>query len=107
MDNLVFVGPIVGSILILGTPILIVAIFIITMVVCVCNKRCPLYSQRQSRRRQPQVGVLVTVDCQQDDNAKNESIKYHTIDHETPQGIRDPIALILYSCTCIQNAIGS
>jgi hypothetical protein len=89
MDNLQIVGPLVGGlvggfILLFCIPILIVAIFIITVVVCVCNKRCPLYSQRQSRRRQPQVGVLVTADCQQDDNAKNGSIKYHAI--ETPQG---------------------
>jgi hypothetical protein len=88
MDDLLFVGPfIVVTILIFCTPILIVAVFIITMVVCVCNKRCPLHSQRQSRRRQPQVGVLITVDHQQDDNAKNGSVKNHAIDHETPQGI--------------------
>ena len=89
MDDHQFVAPIVegvvgGFALFFLLPVLIVAICIIVVVVCICNKHCPVYSQRQSRRRQPRVGVLVTVDCEQDDNIKNRSIKYHAI--ETIQG---------------------
>ena len=35
---------------------LLVAIIIITIVICVCNKRCPLYKRRQ--REQPPVVVI-------------------------------------------------
>ena len=67
-----------GSILIVFMPILVVTIIlcIITMVVvCIFNKHCPLYSLRQRRRRQPQIGVLVMADCQQDDNAKDNTLQ--------------------------------
>ena len=89
MDDQQYLALIVGGVvggfaLLFLIPALIVTICITVVVVCICNKHCPLYSQRQSRRRQPQVGVLVTVDCEEDDNTKNRSIKYHAI--ETTQG---------------------
>ena len=88
MDDHQFVAPIVGGVVggfvFIIIPVLIVAICILVVVVCICNKHCPLYSQRQSRRRQPRVGVLITVDCEEDDNTKNRSIKYHAI--KTTQG---------------------
>ena len=88
MDDHQFVALIVGGVLggfalFLLIPALIVTICITVVVVCICNKRCPLYSQRQSRRQQPQVGVLVTVDCEQESD-ENRSIKYHAI--KTTQG---------------------
>ena len=82
----IIVGGVVGGFaLIFLVPILITAICIITVVlVCICNKNCPLYSQRKRRQRQPRVGVLVTVDGEQDESVKNRSVKYHAI--ETTQG---------------------
>lgn len=82
----IIVGGVVGGFaLIFLVPILITTICIITVVlVCICNKNCPLYSQRERRRRQPRIGVLVTVDGEQDESDKNRSIKYHAI--ETTQG---------------------
>ena len=89
---------IVFFILIISTPFLIVAICIITIVVCIFNKHCPLYSQRQSQRWQPPVGVLVAVDCQQDNSAKYGSTKYQAI--ETPQG-RDLINRLYLLQLCL------
>ena len=68
-------------------PALVVTICTITVVVCIRNKHCPLYSQRRSHRRQPRVGILVRVDGEQDHDSviKNSSIKYHAI--ETTQGM--------------------
>ena len=82
------VGATVGSlVLVFFIPGLIVTICIITVVVCICNKKCPLYYQRQSgHRQQPRVGVLV-VDCEKEDSIQRRSIKYHRIvETSTTQG---------------------
>ena len=47
---------------------LLIAIIVITIVVCVCNKRCPLYKQR--RREPPPVVVVDGVQPAPEENAR-------------------------------------
>jgi hypothetical protein len=62
---------------------LLVAIIVITIVICICNKRCPLYKRRQ---REPPVVVIDGVQPAPEENAHESLSLIKNDQFNTPKG---------------------